>query len=362
MNLLLSQQYKDELKKSTFFKSSLKSKIFGRTIFITGGTGLICSTVVDLLMELNESYDAKIKIIVGARNYNKFYNRFLEGQKNNNLLEFYQYDSLKDTFDGRADYIIHGASNASPELYSTRPTETIMTNIFGTIDLLKYVRQNKKCRMLFISSSEVYGKKQIDLGYKENDYGVIDLSNLRSSYAESKRVSELLCRASVAESGTDIIIARPGHIFGPAASIADKRVSSEFPRLIAEGKSIQLKSSGSQRRSYCYSIDCASALMFCLLNGEAGESYNIANKDVMSIREMAEWLSVCGKGRLKYDECNEESKKFFNPMDHSILNSDKLHALGYRQAFTAKEGLQHTVEILRYFINKDQIKEDNFEN
>ena len=109
-----------------------------------------------------------------------------------------------------------------------------------------------------------------------------------------------------------------------------------------------MKSDGSQLRSYCYCLDCASAMITIMLKGEKGDAYNISNPNsVITIKEMAEILAEAGGGKLHREKANEQEKRGFNPMENSSLDSDKLQALGWKGSFSAQEGLSHTVAILR---------------
>ena len=85
-----------------------------------------------------------------------------------------------------------------------------------------------------------------------------------------------------------------------------------------------------QKRSYCYSLDCASAILIALMNGEKGESYNIGHDEVTSIREMAQVLAEAGNVSLKINDPTVEDLKQFNPMDNSSLNNEKIKHLPAR--------------------------------
>ena len=109
-----------------------------------------------------------------------------------------------------------------------------------------------------------------------------------------------------------------------------------------------LKSEGKQIRSYCYSLDCASAILSVLIDGNAGEAYNISNPiSIVNICQMAEYLSAAGGVDLIFDIPTQSEAAAFNPMDNSSLDSTKLESLGWKGAFTAEEGLSHTVRILK---------------
>lgn len=338
MKLLDSDLYKTDLHKAIINVDF--SQLDNKSIFITGGLGLICSTIVDVLLV----YGKVKKIYVGARNQEKFQDRF----GGFNKVEYIQYDALKKlNLDIQPDYIIHGAGLASPELYTSKPVETILSNFDGVHALLEYAKNNKTQKLLYISSSEVYGKKSMKIPFKEDAYGVINLDNIRNSYAVAKRASEMICKAYFSEYGVNTVIVRPGHIYGPSAHVTDKRVSSDFAFRAARGEKLEMKSSGLQERSYCYSIDCAVQILMALLNGKNGEAYNIGNNEGTTIREMAEVYAKIGEVELKMAEPTKAEINTFNPMNNALLDDSKIRKLGFENVFSVEEGLMHTVQILK---------------
>lgn len=342
MNVLDSELYNTDLQKAV---SSLDlSKMQDKSILVTGGLGLICSTIVDVLVVANREKKLNVHIYLAARNKNRFDDKY-SGYKD---VSFVKYDALRTlTFNFLVDYIICGAGVASPDKYVSEPVETMLSNMTGVKNILEYAKCNKVKRVIYISSSEIYGKKQTDDRFTEGIYGTIDLDAIRSSYAVAKQASELLCKSFTSEYGVDTVIARPGHIFGPTASKMDKRISSDFAFKAAHSIPLEMKSSGLQKRSYCYSVDAATAILMVLLKGRSGEAYNICTKEVLTIREMAEIYAQTGKVPLSYVKPTEQEISSFNPMNNSSLTFNKLSELGFHQIFTAKEGLEHTVEILK---------------
>lgn len=157
-----------------------------------------------------------------------------------------------------------------------------------------------------------------------------------------------MCVSYADEYGVDSVIARPGHIYGPTASAFDNRVSSAFAYAAVRGEDIVLKSDGSQIRSYCFCLDCASALIKVLLSGKSTYAYNISNPDsIISIKRMAHILADAGGVKLVWEEATKEDKKSFNPMGNSSLDSRNLQGIGWKSCFDAETGLRHTVRILR---------------
>ncbi len=143
-------------------------------------------------------------------------------------MHFAQYVALSElSLNFKPDYIIHGTGLSSPELYTNMPVETVLSNFDGLHLLLEYVKNNDVKRLLYVSSSEVYGKKNTDDPFKEECMcREIDIDNIRSSYAIAKRSSEMLCKAYASEYGVESVIVRPGHIYGPSA----KKLISGFLR------------------------------------------------------------------------------------------------------------------------------------
>lgn len=347
MNLLNSQTYISDINKISNLSefNNFKNKSF----FITGCTGLICSALIDLLIILNKNFDLNIKLFLAVRNKDKAINRF-----SNNYLDniFYvDYEATKPiVFNEKIDFYIHGASPASPELFVKKPVDTMLSNFFGLKELLEKALKNN-ARALYISSSEVYGKLQTSEPIPEDSCGSIDILNARSSYGQSKRAAETLCSSYISQFNSDIVIVRPGHIYGPTASRTDNRVSSTFMYDALDGKDLILKSKGEQLRSYTYCLDCASAILFVLINGKNGEAYNISNPNsICTIADMAKAFAKYGNVNLKFELPANEEKKAFNPMNNSSLNSNKLEGLGWKPTFSKDEGFEHSITILKELI------------
>lgn len=320
-----------------------------KSVLITGATGLICSAIVDLLIRYNETHENKISVLAAGRSEVKMKDRFAD-YYHEPFFSFIPYDASSVMFDIKqnADYIIHGASNASPNKIVKEPVETMISNFTGMLALLDYAKEHESEKVLYISSSEVYGNKENNSSFAENEYGSIDLLNPRNSYSISKCAAETLCISYAEEYNVKVTIVRPGHIYGPTASRTDSRVSSSWAYDVAEGKDIIMKSDGLQIRSYVYCLDCASAIIKVLLRGENKTSYNISNPNsILSIREMAELLCAAAGVALRMELPTEDEKKRFNPMSNSSLESDSLQSLGWNGCFDANTGFTNTVNVIK---------------
>lgn len=325
------------------------SALAGKSVLITGAAGLICSAVTDIFIRYNETHDTPpIRIIVAGRWPEEMSDRF-GAYYDRDYFCFVKYDASKvnNEIGVKADYIIHGASNASPKAIVAQPVETMLSNFNGLNYLLKYAKENGAKRLLYISSSEVYGQKSDVEPFKEDDYGYIDLLNPRNSYSVGKRAAETLCASYYAEYGVESVIIRPGHIYGPTASPYDDRISSAFAYAAAHGEKLVMKSAGTQLRSYCHCLDCASAIIKVLVKGEPVKAYNISNPDsVVTVRQMAEEIAKAGNVELVTEIASEMEKSSFNPMDNSTLEAESLMKLGWRGQFEIEIGIKNTVDIL----------------
>ncbi len=326
--------------------------LFNKRILITGSTGMICSAVVDMIALLNKERNAGIGLILAGRNKERIASRF-EGVLESCDFEFIEYDMTSECeLEADVDYIIHGAGKADPKKITEMPVETMLGNINGLKSLLELSRKNNGSRLLFISSGEIYGNRQKATtseveAYGEEDYGYIDQLNPRSNYPMSKRAAETLCISYNKEYGVDAVIARSCHIYGPGITNSDSRATAAFTRDAAVGHNIVMKSAGDQLRSYCYTLDCASALLTILIKGVPANAYNISNRDsVVTIREIAEAIAAEGDVRVVFENPSDVEKKSYNLMNNSALNSEKLEKLGWKAAFDLNKGVKATLKYL----------------
>lgn len=334
--------YQDDIQE-VFQKRLPWEKLSGTNILITGATGLIGSTLVEVLMS-NESLD--YVVYASGRNVERAKNLF-EKYLAMDSFHFIEHDvtySLQS--DVQFDYIIHAASNASPNAFSAHPVEIIKANIYGVSNLIEYGLSHGMKRFLYVSSGEVYGEGDGRIITEEYS-GYVNSLYPRSCYPSSKRASETLSVSYVSEYGADVVIARPCHIYGPNFTDSDNRVYAQFIRNVLKGEDIIMKSTGEQIRSWCYAVDCASALLYILLEGVSGEAYNIADANsVLTIKQLAEMSARIGKTKVIIEVPSDAEKKSYNPVTKSVFSVDKLKALGWTVSGSMEDKLRRTMEKL----------------
>lgn len=322
-------------------------KLKNTKILVAGANGLIASTFIDCIMYYNIYYKYNISIYALCRNEKRARKRFANYSSYSSLSFIYQDVTEELNVNVEFDYIIHAACSAHPMAYSRDPVGIIRSNVIGTMNLLEYSRLHNVRRLLFISSSEVYGENtNITDGFSENDWGKVDILNPRSCYSESKRLSENILINYNKQYETDSVIARPGHIYGAAITEENSRADAQFLRNAINGQDIVMKSAGTQKRSYCYVMDAVAALLIILIKGKSGEAYNIANKNSnVTIREYAETLAKINGVEIKYEIPQEIEKQGYSIISNYTLKSEKIEQLDWFPLYDLTEGIKEMSKI-----------------
>ena len=264
----------------------------GATMVVSGAAGFLPAYMVETVLALNDRRCQKPTQVIGlVRNLKRARERLraYEGRTDLALIEHDISRPLPDL--KAADYIVHAASQASPKFYRPDPVGTIAANTAGTEHLLRLAQTRQAKRFLYFSSGEVYGPAPSRVPTAESDYGPLDCLNVRSCYAESKRLGETLCVAWHAQFGVEATIVRPFHTYGPGMRLDDGRVFADFVNDIVQRRPLVLKSDGRATRAFCYLADATSGFFRVLLRGRSGQAYNIGNDQAeCSIAELADLL------------------------------------------------------------------------
>jgi len=331
---------------------SALSRLQNQTILVTGANGFLPSYMVETILQLNDNYQTNCIVLALVRNLSKARTRFSNylGRSDLQFIESDVVDFKKTSIP--VHYIIHAASLASPKHYGVDPVGVMKANLLGTQVLLEYARNSEIKSFLFFSTGEVYGQVRSEqVPTSEDQYGYVDILNIRSCYAESKRAAETLGICYSHQYNVPFKIVRPFHTYGPGMALDDGRVFSDFVADVVFKNDITIKGDGSTIRAFCYIADAVEAFFKVLLAGEPRKAYNVGNPDgAMSILELANLLvSITPKLGLKvrFAERIESANYLISPINKNIPNISEIMTLNWSPRFIPREGFQRTLKYLR---------------
>lgn len=302
----------------------------GKDVLVTGGAGFLGSWICETLLTMG----ANVEII----------DNFSSGQRAN-LPRNARVDALdvsKIFPKGKYDYIIHGASRASPDEYQAHPVDTVRTNAIGMLNVLESARKYDST-VLLMSTSEVYGNARV-IPTPETYWGEVNPIGIRSCYDEGKRYAEAAAMAYVRQYGLGVVIIRIFNTYGPRIR-ADGYYARALPKFIASalaGEPITVYGDGTQTRSFTYVSDTVRGILLALAKPDAkNKCINIGNNVETSIIELA---------RLVIRMTDSASQIVFKdlPADDPQRRCPDIRLakslLNWEPEVTLEEGLAHTIQ------------------
>lgn len=304
------------------------NELSGSTVAVTGSTGLIGSHLVRAILASNDSFGRDISLVLPVRNVEKA--RGLFGMRED--IELVTW-SLGEGFQCQrpTDYYVHAACGTSSKAFSDAPATTIMQIVSGADEMLKSALDAGCKKFVFLSTMEVYG--EVEGVASEDNLGKLDPMVVRNSYPEAKRLAECLCASYCSQFNLPTVVLRLAQTFGQGVDRDDARVFAEFGRSAVLGDDIVLFSDGSKRNSYLSVNDAVRAVLITMVEGQAGEAYNVANEETYcSILSMAEFVirTYGAKDAVVRREIDRAREATFRKSSDLILDSSKLRALGWQ--------------------------------
>lgn len=324
-------------------------RLAGKSIMVTGGGGFLASYLVKTLLFANDIHDLGLTVICVTRSKLSVKQR-LKDFLNMPQLVLVDHDvslQLPENFPD-ADFIIHSASQASPKFYSTDPVGTLKVNSVGTMYLLEHAVKHGSDGFLFFSSGEVYGQSIDDSQpITELDYGYMDPIQVRSCYAEGKRIGETMCAAWSHQFGLHTNVVRPFHTYGPGMALDDGRVFADFVADVLAKRDIVLKSDGLARRPFCYIADATLGFLTVLLKGKFAQAYNVANPYAeISMRDLAYTLAglfpEIGIG-VFFDKSTPSNAYLKSPITRQCPSIQKIADIGWRPETDIETGFRRAI-------------------
>lgn len=320
----------------------------GKSILVTGATGLLGSCTVRALLAMNATRKLGLTVIAVVRNMEKAHQMFGDETQE---LRFYEYDfSQTEPFRPEITpyYIIHLAAPTASKYFVEHPVETMTTVHNGTLTMLEYARTAAVEGLVYVSTLEVYGTVHDDSkALDENQQGYLNPTEARSSYPMAKREVECLCHAYASEYGVPVTIARLAQTFGAGVSKTDGRVFAQFARNVIAGHDIVLHTRGELCRCYCYTMDAVSAFLYLLQRGKAGEAYNVADED--------SYISIIDMARMVCREFNPAIRPViemqdgmgYSPTTKLRLSTTKMRQIGWKPRYSLREMFDRLIKSMR---------------
>lgn len=177
---------------------------------------------------------------------------------------------------GHIDYIIHNGGEVHAPRSLAEPLKFVQSNAVGTFNMLEAARKLDVRRFIYVSSSEVFGESRTGESFSEDSS-----LNPGTPYAASKAAAESLCQAYFKSFRVPVNIVRPVNIFGQGQD--EKKFIPSLAAKIKAGEEIPVHVSpegvGSSRQ-WLHVSDYASALLFILESGNAGETYHVTGTEL----------------------------------------------------------------------------------
>jgi len=307
----------------------------GKRVMISGGAGFIGSWLSQKLIELGAEVTAVDNFSTGSM-------KNIEELISNPRFKLIEADA-QDVDAKGYDYLIHGASIPSPDDYVRRPVETALSNALG---LLNFLKSGK--RVLYMSSSEVYGDPQV-IPTPESYWGNVNPVGPRSCYDESKRFGEALCMAFAREKGVSVRIARIHNTYGPRMDVTG-RYGRAIPRFITQAlknEPLTIYGDGLQTRSFTYITDMVDGLIRLMLS-DYSMPVNLGSENEISILELAKAIIEItnSKSEIVPLEPFPDDPRRRMP-DITIAKK----VLGWEPKVPLREGLKQTVDYFKKVLN-----------
>ena len=296
-----------------------------QTNLVTGGAGFIGSHLVDKLINQGQ------RVIVVDN---------LSGGKKENLnpkADFYNLDvcdfkKIKPIFAG-VDFVFHLAAIPRVPLSVEDPVGTSKVNILGTVNVFKAAVDAKVKRIIFASSSSVYGDQK--------KFPLLETlpPNPKSPYALQKFIGERFAKMFNDYYKIPIVCLRYFNVYGPRQIYSDySGVITQFMGRLAKNLPLVIFGDGEQTRDFVYIQDIVEANVLALKCEEvAGEIFNIGAGVATTINQLASvLLEITNKTHLGITR----SRPREGDIMHSVADISKARKkLGYSPKISLKDGL-----------------------
>ncbi len=304
-------------------------------ILVTGGAGFIGSHLVKKLVEEGNEVVVADILLRG----NKIEKDIL------NNIEFHKADvrdrELMLKLSKGCSQIFHFSAVLGVDVVADNPVETMDTEVIGMQNIADAAMTHSVEKIIYASTSGVYGHSAIEKSFKEN----IQLDPT-TSYAIAKRYNEIYLAALHEEKGLESTSLRFFNVYGKSQD--NRMVTPRFFEQAMNNKPITVFGDGQQTRDFTYIDDTIYSCLELSKKASGCEIYNIANEEESTILELAETiLSVTGS-QSEINFIAAPKKRYDYEVKRRFGNSDKLFsAINYKPNTSLRSGLELVYQQLR---------------
>ena len=311
-------------------------------VLVTGGAGFIGSNIVEELLKRGERVRVLDNLSTGKRENLDFTREFTQGAAGYELME----GDIRDLDTCRKacremDYVLHQAALSSVPRSVASPGPSNEVNVAGTVNMLLAARDTGVKRVVYASSSSVYGdSEQLPQSEAQAPAPI-------SPYAVSKLAGEYYCTVFSKVYGLETVSLRYFNVFGPRQDPCSQyaTVIPLFIRLALEEKPLEIHGDGLQSRDFTYVSNVVEANLLAATAAKAsGAVINVACGETHTVLEMADSIGrILGK-KLEYRHTPPR------PGDARKTEADISRAtelLGSYSQVGFDRGLQMTVDYIR---------------
>lgn len=310
-------------------------------ILVTGGVGFIGSHLVERLTDLGSNLVVLDKSAPRRESFQVHHNR--------SSVEFHQVDlltdSLNDYFDG-IEEVWHLAANPDVRVALENTKLDLEQNILVTFRVLEAMKENQVKRILFTSTSTVYGEAD-QIPTPEN-YGP---STPISFYGATKLACEALISAYCHTFDMRTVIFRLANVIGPRSTHG---VIHDFLQKLRKNPGeLEILGDGSQKKSYLYIEDCIDAMLLAARASriQGVNIYNIGSEDWITVKEIARIL--CKQMDLRPELKFTGGKRGWKG-DIPLMRLDirKIRSLGWTPRYSSRKSAEIVTETLLHAKNE----------
>lgn len=268
---------------SSILDDELAGQLSGKHFLLAGGAGFLGSNMAMAMMRAGAHVTVLDNMLTGRRSN-------LSSMMNKSGFDIVEHDIVEPlpqrVLDSEWDGIFNLACAASPPHYQARPVHTFRTSVWGNWNLAQ-LALSQKVRLLYTSTSEVYGDPQVH-PQPETYWGNVNPIGIRSCYDEGKRGGETLLHDLAAGEGLQVRIARIFNTYGPMMDYADGRVVSNFLVQAIRKEPLSIYGNGSQSRSFCFVDDMVRGLLLLFFSDAQynAQPVNLGNDREFTIVEL----------------------------------------------------------------------------